>query len=80
MRRGGHANPAAALRYQPATEDRDRAIAEALSELATASVTQFRRAAGDRVARETRETRAMRVETLYTHASSTQKMLAELLI
>jgi integrase len=34
MRRGGHANPRAALRYQHATEDRDRAIAEALGQLA----------------------------------------------
>lgn len=29
MRRGGHASPQAALRYQHATEDRDRALAEA---------------------------------------------------
>jgi integrase len=44
MRRIGHASPAAALRYQHATEDRDRVIAEALSELApTASVVQLRR-------------------------------------
>ena len=34
MRRGGHANPRAALRYQHATEDRDRAIADALARLA----------------------------------------------
>jgi hypothetical protein len=34
MRRGGHANPQAALRYQHATEDRDRALAEALGKLA----------------------------------------------
>jgi len=34
MRRGGHASPAAALRYQHATEDRDRALADALAELA----------------------------------------------
>jgi hypothetical protein len=34
MRRGGHANPRAALRYQHATEDRDRAIADALAALA----------------------------------------------
>jgi integrase len=34
MRRGGHANPRAALRYQHATEDRDRAIAAALGQLA----------------------------------------------
>jgi integrase len=36
MRRGGHANPRAALRHQHATEDRDRAIAEALGGLAGA--------------------------------------------
>jgi integrase len=34
MARIGHASPAAALRYQHATEDRDRAIADALSNLA----------------------------------------------
>jgi integrase len=34
MRRGGHASPAAALRYQHATEDRDQAIAAALAQLA----------------------------------------------
>jgi integrase len=34
MRRGGHASPQAALRYQHATEDRDRALAEALAGLA----------------------------------------------
>ena len=34
MRRGGHASPSAALRYQHATEDRDRALADALSGLA----------------------------------------------
>lgn len=34
MRRGGHASPSAALRYQHATDDRDRAIAEALGQLA----------------------------------------------
>ena len=33
MRRAGHASQAAALRYQHATDDRDRAIAEALSRL-----------------------------------------------
>jgi integrase len=32
MRRLGHASPAAALRYQHATEDRDRAIADLLGE------------------------------------------------
>ena len=42
MRRGGHANPTAALRYQHATEDRDRAIAEALADLAEATVTPLR--------------------------------------
>ena len=34
MRRAGHSSPAAALRYQHATSDRDRAIANALAELA----------------------------------------------
>lgn len=34
MRRGGHASPAAALRYQHAIADRDKAIAEALAALA----------------------------------------------
>jgi integrase len=52
MRRGGHANPAAALRYQHATEDRDRAIAAALTELATGSVTPFRPTSSDRSARD----------------------------
>jgi len=37
MRRAGHASAAAALRYQHATEDRDRALADALAGLATAS-------------------------------------------
>lgn len=36
MRRGGHASPQAALRYQHATEDRDRALAEALGRLTSA--------------------------------------------
>lgn len=35
MRRGGHANARAALRYQHATEDRDRVIADALADLAS---------------------------------------------
>lgn len=33
MRRAGHASPAAALRYQHATEDRDRVLADALADL-----------------------------------------------
>ncbi len=37
MRRGGHANPAAALRYQHATEDRDAAMAAALASLAASA-------------------------------------------
>jgi hypothetical protein len=36
MRRAGHGSPAAALCYQHATEDRDRALADALAGLATA--------------------------------------------
>ncbi len=35
MRRGGHASTVAALRYQHSTEDRDRALSEALGGLAT---------------------------------------------
>lgn len=38
MRRGRHKSPAAALRYQHATEDRDRALASALGRLAIAEV------------------------------------------
>lgn len=34
MHRAGHASPAAALRYQHATEDRDQALADALADLA----------------------------------------------
>jgi integrase len=41
MCRGGHANPTAALRYQHATEDRDRAIADALADLASGTLTPF---------------------------------------
>ena len=37
MRRAGHKSPAAALRYQHATEDRDRALADALAELSGAA-------------------------------------------
>jgi integrase len=35
MHRAGHASPAAALRYQHATADRDRALADALAQLAS---------------------------------------------
>jgi integrase len=42
MRRGGHASPAAALRYQHATEDRDRAIADALAGLAATPIAATR--------------------------------------
>ncbi len=37
MRRAGHASPQAALRYQHVTEDRDRALADALAELSKPS-------------------------------------------
>lgn len=49
MRRGGHASPSAALRYQRATEDRDRALADALAGLAHTSPTPLcaRNAHGD---------------------------------
>jgi integrase len=36
MRRGGHASPAAALRYQHAAQERDRALADALGAMAVA--------------------------------------------
>jgi hypothetical protein len=49
MRRAGHASTAAALRYQHATEDRDRALADALAGLAAdAPVVPFKRAIGAR--------------------------------
>jgi len=38
MRRGGHSTPAAALRYQHATENRDKVIADATGELMKADV------------------------------------------
>ena len=38
MKRGGHANPRAALGYQHATADRDKALAEALAEMAPVAV------------------------------------------
>jgi integrase len=38
MRRGGHSTPAAALRYQHATENRDKVIADAMGELMKADV------------------------------------------
>ena len=45
MARIGHTTPAMAMRYQHATADRDRAIADALSELHDADVVQLRPAA-----------------------------------
>ena len=44
MRRGGHASPRAALRYQHATEDRYKALANALADLALGRPTPFARA------------------------------------
>lgn len=46
MTRLGHSTPAAALRYQHAAADRDRAIAEALSGFATAQVVPLRPVGG----------------------------------
>jgi len=43
MRRAGHASPVAALRYQHATEDRDRVLADALGKLASEKVLPLRR-------------------------------------
>ncbi len=47
-RRGGHASPRAALRYQHATEDRDKALAHALSDLAKGPTVTSRAAIGAR--------------------------------
>lgn len=61
MSRMGHASPVAALRYQHATEDRDRVIAKALGKLAEpAPVTPISRQSGTRVARaaQRRQSRA----------------------
>ncbi len=44
MRRIGHASPQAALRYQHATDDRDTAIAAALSDLGASKVTPIQKA------------------------------------
>jgi hypothetical protein len=44
MSRLGHSTPAAALRYQHAAADRDRAVADALSGFAEAKVIRLRRA------------------------------------
>jgi hypothetical protein len=40
MSRLGHSPPTAALRYQHATEERDRAIAERMSDIITDAVTK----------------------------------------
>jgi integrase len=51
MRRAGHKNPRAALRYQHATEDRDRVLAEALGALAQpAKVVRLRKSRKSRKA------------------------------
>ena len=42
MHRLGHATPGAAMRYQHAAADRDRAIAQALTELHDADVVTLR--------------------------------------
>jgi hypothetical protein len=46
MRRIGHASPAAAFRYQHATDDRDAVKAIALSELSRGKVTPIVKARG----------------------------------
>ena len=51
MARLGHSTVSAALRYQHAAEDRDKAIAAALSELAAGTVTPITSAKGKRVSR-----------------------------
>src|SRR5262249_41380002 len=51
MARLGHSTVPAALRYQHAAEDRDKAIAAALSELAARTVTPISAATGKRASR-----------------------------
>jgi integrase len=51
MARLGHSTVSAALRYQHAAEDRDKAIAAALSELAAGTVTPISAATGKRATR-----------------------------
>ena len=46
MRRLGHSTPGAAMRYQHAADDRDAAIAAALSEFHQAKVVTLRPKAG----------------------------------
>src|ERR1019366_4653299 len=43
MHRAGHASPSAALRYQHATADRDRALADALAGLASPDLADISR-------------------------------------
>jgi hypothetical protein len=52
MARLGHSTPGAAMRYQHASADRDRVIAEALSKLATDNVTPIRRTTTTRQRRQ----------------------------
>jgi integrase len=52
MARLGHSTPGAAMRYQHASADRDRVIAEALSKLATDNVTPIRRTTTTRKRKE----------------------------
>lgn len=46
MARFGRSTPGAALRYQHAAQDRDRVIADALSQLVTGDVTPIKAAKG----------------------------------
>jgi integrase len=52
MARLGHSTPGAAMRYQHASAERDRVIAEALSKLATDNVTPIRRTTTTRKRKE----------------------------
>ncbi len=59
MRRGGHSSPAAALRYQHATTDRDHVLADKLGALAsTTNVVQLRRTKDGRSSRSARRSSA----------------------
>jgi integrase len=58
MLRGGHASPTAALRYQHATADRDRVLADALADLAQGRISTLRRTGDGQAHSETGATAA----------------------
>jgi integrase len=73
MRRGGHGSPAAALRYQHASDDRDKALADALAHMASATTIDRLPATSNAPTEETRKTSAVgeEVEATITPLTST---------